>query len=87
MLPSVVVREIDDDPMHYNLACLELLRYASAKHALDTAKDEKALKPWAKSKHMAEAKRILKSLRAERKERAERERAEQAASASAKRRG
>jgi hypothetical protein len=46
LLPSLVARDLDEDPEHYSLLCLEALRYSEAKKAFETAKDEESLKPW-----------------------------------------
>lgn len=56
-LPSVVANDLDNDPGLLSLVCLEFLAYAQAKNAFDSAKDDKALKPWSGSRLMESVKK------------------------------
>lgn len=51
-LPSVVARDLDEDPEQLATACLSLLRYAEAYRAFKSAKDEKSLEHWKGSQTM-----------------------------------
>ena len=49
VLPSVVARDLDEDPDQLSLRCMELLTYAQVKRAYDDAKgDPKKLKAYSK---------------------------------------
>ncbi len=86
VLPSVAARAIDRDPMHYNLACLHLLRYGDAKAAFDKAKTPKALEAWRGSEVMAAVKRNAAELHKERtKARAAARKADRESKAAARR--
>lgn len=52
VLPTVVAEDLDNDPEMLSWKCIPLLRYADAKIAFDTAKDEKSLTAWEGSKIM-----------------------------------
>jgi hypothetical protein len=56
VLPSVAEREIMNDPEGRALELLTMFSYAQLKQAADAAKDEDALKPYAKSKLMKHVK-------------------------------
>jgi hypothetical protein len=56
VLPSVVERDLYDDPEQLSLECLSFLRYAEAKAAFDRSKDSKDLDAWSKSSVMEEVK-------------------------------
>lgn len=43
VLPSVAARDLDEDPEHLSLLCMQLLRYAEAKNAFEAAEDKAAL--------------------------------------------
>jgi hypothetical protein len=66
VLPSVAARAIDRDPMHFNLACLHLIRYAEAKQAFDKGKSPKAIEAWKGSEVMAAVKINTAALKSER---------------------
>jgi len=46
VLPSVVARDLDEDPEQLSRECFRLLVYQQAKRAFDAADDKKALEPW-----------------------------------------
>lgn len=46
VLPTIVAREMDDDPENLSIICLQMLRYAEAKRAEEVSKDEKDLEAW-----------------------------------------
>lgn len=69
VLPSAVARDLDADPRQISKACLLLLRYAEAKSAFDSAKNEDALKAWRGVKAMEEVRRNTKVLSIERRAR------------------
>lgn len=56
-LPSVVARDLDDDPERLSLAVIPLLRYARAKAEFDAAKEDSDLDHWKGSKVMAAVRR------------------------------
>ena len=51
VLPTVVARELDEDPENLNLRCQQMLQYSAAKRAFDSGKEE-LMKPWSESKLM-----------------------------------
>ncbi len=68
-LPSVVARDLDEDPERLALACLPLLRYAEAFGAFKAAKDEQSLEHWKGSSTMDAVKVNAMKLSAERRKR------------------
>ena len=70
-MPTVVSRDLDDDPLQVSFAAAYLLSYAEAKRALDRAKDAKELEGWKGSKLMRDVRRNTRLLALERKGRAE----------------
>lgn len=53
-LPSVVARDLDDDPEQLSLVCLSLLQYAQAYRAYDTAKGDIEKTAWKDSEIMSQ---------------------------------
>jgi hypothetical protein len=73
VLPSVVARDLDEDPERLSLECLRLLNYAEARRALEAGEGDK---PWWKdNKLMAAASRNAGELMSERRKRAAERRA------------
>jgi hypothetical protein len=67
VLPSVVARELDDDPEHLAIICLQLTHYARAKVAFDNDGDE-ASKAWRNDPMMLLVRRHTKEWLARRAE-------------------
>jgi len=68
VLPSLVVRDLEEDPEGSAIECLGFLRYAQAKSAFDEAKSEKDLKPWKDSRMMDFVTKHTFDLKKERRE-------------------
>jgi hypothetical protein len=79
-LPSVVSRDLDEDPLQVSFAAAYLLSYAEAKRALDRAKDDKDLEGWKGSTMMRDVRRNTRLLALERRAGAEGSKEERAAS-------
>jgi hypothetical protein len=68
-LPSVVARDLDEDPLRLSISCAHILSYAEAHHAFSRAKDDKALEAWKGSKVMAQVRVNAGKLGGERRDR------------------
>jgi len=51
-MPTVVARDLDNDPAQLSLACLSVLQYAEAYAAEKRAKSDDDMKPWKGSRVM-----------------------------------
>lgn len=64
--PFQAARDLDDDPERLSIICTQMLRYAEAKRAFDSAKKADDLKPWRDSLAMREVERNTFTLHHER---------------------